>query len=206
MAQLRAACKGQGAELVLVLGLAGLRWGELAGLRVGDVISVPGRGLRVQRAVLASRGGGELYVDSVKSGRARTVRLVAELIPIVERWTEGKDPSDWLFHAPEGGPLRESNWKRSIGWAAAIAQIGVPTLRVHDLRHTAASLWLASGADPKVVQAVLGHATATMTIDLYGHLMADNLWEAAARIGGTSGARAANPPTETSGNAPRPTL
>jgi integrase len=41
----------------------------------------------------------------------------------------------------------------------------VPDVRVHDLRHTAASLWLAAGADPKVVQWVLGHATAAMTMD-----------------------------------------
>jgi integrase len=54
---------------------------------------------------------------------------------------------------------------------------------VHDLRHSAASIWLASGADPKVVQRVLGHATATMTLDLYGHLIDTNLWEAARRVG-----------------------
>jgi integrase len=43
--------------------------------------------------------------------------------------------------------------------------------RLDDLRHTAASLWLAAGADPKVVQRVLGHATAAMMMDLYGHLV-----------------------------------
>jgi integrase len=44
---------------------------------------------------------------------------------------------------------------------------GVPDVRVHDLRHTAASLWLAAGTDPKVVQRVLGkHAAAAMTMDL----------------------------------------
>jgi len=48
--------------------------------------------------------------------------------------------------------------------------------RVHDLRHTAASLWLAAGAAPKVVQRVLGHATAAMTVDLYGHLVDASLW------------------------------
>jgi hypothetical protein len=59
---------------------------------------------------------------------------------------------------------------------------------VHDLRHTAASVWLAARADPKVVQRVLGHATASMTMDLYGHLMDANLWEAAQAIGGILGA------------------
>jgi hypothetical protein len=83
--------------------------------------------------------------------------------------------------------LRVSNWKRSVNWSESTAAIGVPRLRVHDLRHTAASVWLGSGADPKAVQRVLGHATASMTMDLYGHLIDGNLWEAARRLGGTSG-------------------
>lgn len=48
-------------------------------------------------------------------------------------------------------------------------------------------MWLAAGADPKVVQRVLGHATAAMTMDLYGHLMDGNLWQAARLVGDTSG-------------------
>jgi integrase len=75
----------------------------------------------------------------------------------------------------------------SVRWSAAKAAAGVPTVRVHDLRHTAASLWLAAGADPIVVQRVLGHATATMTMDLYGHLVDANLWQAALLVGGTTG-------------------
>jgi hypothetical protein len=59
---------------------------------------------------------------------------------------------------------------------------------VHDLRHAAVSVWLGARADPKVVQRVLGHATAAMTIDLYGHLVDDNLWEAARSVGGILGA------------------
>jgi Phage integrase family len=161
--------------------------GELAGLRVGDRVFVPGRGLRVQRAVLASRGGGELYVDGLKNNRARTVPLVPDLVPIVDRWAADRPADAWMFPAPEGGPLRESNWKRSVDWPAAREAIGVRTLRVHDLRHTAASIWLAYGADPKVVQRVLGHATATMTMDLYGHLLDASLWLAADKIGDISG-------------------
>jgi hypothetical protein len=67
-------------------------------------------------------------------------------------------------------------------------KIDVPSFRVHDLRHTAASLWLAAGADPKVVQRVLGHAAAAMTMDLYGHMIDANLWQAAQLVGGTTGA------------------
>ncbi len=80
--------------------------------------------------------------------------LVAELIPLVERWT------------------------------SSIESVGRPRfLRVHDLPHTAASLRLAAGADPKVVQRILGHASsAEMTMDLYGHLIDRKLWESA-RVG-----------------------
>jgi integrase len=159
--------------------MQGLRWGELAGLQVGDRVMVPGPGLRLSRAVLASNGGGELYLDTLKNKRARTVPLVPVVVPIVDRWSADKSPGEWLFAAPAGGPLRETNWQRSISWREAKATIGRPELRVHDLRHTAASVWLTSGADPKVVQRVLGHATADMTMDLYGHMIDRNLWDAA---------------------------
>jgi len=142
---LTGACKGRYRDVVPVLALAGLRWGELAGLQVGDRVSVPGPGLRLRRAVLGSSAGGSLYVDTLKNNRARTVPLVMHLVPIVGRWSEGKAPDAWLFAAPEGGPLRESNWKRSVGWAAATAAIGRRGFRVHDLRHTAASVWQVSG-------------------------------------------------------------
>ncbi len=61
-------------------------------------------------------------------------------------------------------------------------------LRVHDLRHSAASIWLGAGVDAKVVQRVLGHATASMTLDLYGHVIDGNLRRGADLIGGQVGA------------------
>ena len=63
--ELTAACRGPYADIVLVLGVEGLRSGELAGLQVGDLVATPGPGLRISRAVLSSRGGGKLFVDSV---------------------------------------------------------------------------------------------------------------------------------------------
>jgi len=74
-----------------------------------------------------------------------------------------------------------------VGWSEATSAVGVPGFRVHDLRHTAASVWLAAGADPKVVQRVLGQATAAMTMDLYGHMIDANLWQAAQLVGDISG-------------------
>lgn len=182
------ACTGRYAELVRVLALTGLRWGELAGLQVGDRIRIPGHGLRLQRAILASGNKGDLFEDTLKNKRARTVPLIDDLVPVFEEWSLSKSPEDWLFGAPRGGPLGESNWKRSVGWAQATKAIGKPRLRVHDLRHTCASVWLGAGADPKVVQRILGHASAAMTMDLYGHLIDQNLWDAAKKVGGITGA------------------
>jgi integrase len=84
--------------------------------------------------VLAGGGGGALYVDTLKNNRVRTVPLVVDLVPIVGRWSAGKAPDAWLFDAPGHGPLRESNWKRSVGWSAATAAAGLRGFRVHDLR------------------------------------------------------------------------
>ena len=182
------ACVGKYADVVRVLALAGLRWGELAGLKVGDRVRVPGEGLRLQRSVMSSRDKGVLFEDTLKNKRSRTVPLVDDLVPVIDKWSEGKSAGEWLFPAPNGGPLSEPNWKRSVGWAAAVRKIDRPTLRVHDLRHTCASLWLGAGADPKVVQRILGHASAAMTMDLYGHLIDHNLWAAARRVGGILGA------------------
>jgi integrase len=74
-------------------------------------------------------------------------------------------------------------------WAPALGVIVLaprrrspPTLRVHDLRHSAASLWIASGANVKVVQQQLGHMTASMTLDVYGHLMPNELDAQADRL------------------------
>lgn len=52
---------------------------------------------------LASGGGGALYVDTLKSNRGRTVPLVQDLVPIVDRWSSGKPPDAWLFETPHGG-------------------------------------------------------------------------------------------------------
>ena len=181
------ACKGRYRDVVPVMALAGLRWGELAGLQVGDRIWVPGPGLRLQRAVLASGGGGALYVDTLKNKRARTVPLVRSCY---QSWIAGA-------RARRRTPGCSTRRRRAAA-GVELEALGRlegghdggrdPGFRVHDLRHTAASVWLGAGADPKVVQRVLGHASAAMTMDLYGHLVDANLWEAARAIGGILGA------------------
>jgi integrase len=77
--------------------------------------------------------------------------------------------------------LRNRNFVRRT-FAPAARAIGVPTLTPHGLRHNAASLAIAAGANVKVVQQMLGHATASMTLDLYGHLFPDQLDDVADRL------------------------
>lgn len=158
---------GRYAEMTLVLGLTGVRLGELRGLRVRDVVAVPYPGLVVKRSVPQSgRTGAVIERATTKSGRSRLVPLSDLVIPVVREWMEGREPDDLLFPAPEGGYLHAQNWRRSVHWSTT--RLG---RRPHDLRHTAASLWIAAGVDIKTVSSWLGHSTAKLTLDTYGHLM-----------------------------------
>ena len=69
--------------------------------------------------------------------------------------------------------MHTANWRRRV-FGPAAARVGVGALRPHDLRHTAASLAIAAGADVKAVQRMLGHASAVMTLDLYAGLFDSN--------------------------------
>ncbi|MFC7328054.1 tyrosine-type recombinase/integrase [Marinactinospora rubrisoli] len=93
---------------------------------------------------------------------------------------EGRPDDALLFTTQRGARIRLRNWRnREFGRAVKAAGLGGLGLTPHKLRHTAASLAIAAGADVKVVQTMLGHATATMTLDLYGHLFPDRLDEVA---------------------------
>lgn len=147
-------------SLALVMGLTGVRWGELAALRVRDVVSVPYPALRVTR----SAPDGHDVRTRTKGGGGRTVPLTAEVVPIVSDWATGKAPDDFLFTTDEGHRLNNSNWRRIVAWSTHCRG-----RRIHDLRHTAATIWLGMGVDVKTVQTWMGHQSAQLTLDLYGH-------------------------------------
>jgi hypothetical protein len=91
-------------------------------------------------------------------------------------------PDALVFGMPQGGPLRASKWGERYFRPAARAA-GLPKdLRVHDLRHTAASLAIRENASVKIVQAMLGHRSATQTLDRYGHLYPSDLDALAERL------------------------
>jgi integrase len=93
----------------------------------------------------------------------------------------GRAPDNLVFPSRSGTPLRVQSFRR--GWfdPAAVAA-GMEGLVPHELRHTAASLAIASGASIKGVQSMLGHASAAMTLDRYGHLLGDELDAVADRM------------------------
>jgi integrase len=94
------------------------------------------------------------------------------------RHVNGRAQDDLVFTSPQGEVLRAGNFRRDV-FEPAVRQVDLVGLVPHGLRHTAASLAIASGADVKVVQQMLGHKSATMTLDLYGHLFGDRLDEVA---------------------------
>jgi hypothetical protein len=86
-----------------------------------------------------------------------------------------------VFTAPEGGVLRNTNFRPRF-FDPAAEKVGLLGLTPHELRHTAASLAIAAGANVKAVQLMLGHASAAMTLDIYAGLFADDLDAVADRL------------------------
>lgn len=155
------------AEITLVLGLTGLRMGELRGLIVKDLVEIPYPALLVRRSLPQSgRTGAIIERSTTKGGRSRLVPLSDLVLPVVCEWAAGKDGSDVLFASPQGSYLQSNNWRRFVRWNKTCQG-----RRPHDLRHTAATLWITAGVDIKTVSAWLGHSTARLTLDTYGHWM-----------------------------------
>ena len=173
--------EGSGA-LVLLLAFGGLRWGEAASLRLRRCDLLRSQ-LHIREAV--SEVNGQMHFGETKTGKARTVvvpgflrdRLAAHMA------TQGSgDPEAFLFADSKGGPLRNSNWRIRV-WKPACKASGMPEgLRIHDLRHTAASLAVSAGANVKAVQRMLGHSTASQTLDRYSHLFTEDLEALADRL------------------------
>jgi integrase len=159
--------------LTLVAAYGGLRFGELAGLRRHRVEVLPGR-VRVEDTCIDVAGRLHWGPPKTKAGR-RTVNLPRTVAQVlgehIGRYSH-PDPQGLVFTAPEGGPLRCANFRQTV-WTPAVREAGLAPLRLHDLRHTAISLWIAAGAHPKEVSVRAGHSSVAFTLDRYGHLFPD---------------------------------
>jgi integrase len=158
--------------IIEALAYVGLRFGELIALR-RESVDILRRRLNVTQA--ATEIGGKLHFGTPKTHETRSVAMPALVAERMAVHLADVEAGGLVFTAPRGGPLRGSNFRLRV-WAPAAEGAGLdPDLTPHDLRHTAVSLMIASGASIKAVQRQLGHASATMTLDRYGHLYEDDL-------------------------------
>ena len=173
-----AAAAGSYGTLVNVLAYTGLRWGEAAGLRAGRV-DLTRRRLEIVEATSEVRG--EIIFGTPKTHQRRSVPFPRFLTEPLAALVADKAPDDLVFTSPDGHVLRNTNFRHRV-FDPAARQAGLTGLTPHELRHTAASLAVAAGANIKAVQQMLGHASAAMTLDVYAGLFADDLDAVAERL------------------------
>jgi integrase len=155
--------------LVYTAAYLGCRWGELAGLK-RENLDVARRELRIV-GTLEELGRDVRYVEETKTSSSRRNLSVPEfLAEMLEEHLADAPPSDFVFVRPDGTWLRRATFRRAH-WKPAVTAAGLdPALRFHDLRHSCAGLLIAQGVHPKEIQARLGHASITTTLNTYGHL------------------------------------
>lgn len=183
--------------LFLVAITSGMRPGELLGLRWGDV-SLDSGVISVQRTLVLRKPtqeapeGWQLQEPKTSRGR-RVIKLPAAAIQALrthraeqneERLAAGPgyQNHDLVFAGSEGKPLHYRNLVRRH-FKPVLRAAGLPEdLRLYDLRHTCATLLLQAGENPKVVAERLGHASVTLTLDTYSHVLPDMQQRAAERL------------------------
>jgi integrase len=167
-----AVASGRLRTLVLVLGYCGLRFGEAASLRVADV-DVQARRIRVRRSITYVQKTG-LVEGPTKNHTSRTVPVPVFVARLLATEIADRDGDALVFESARGGGYLTLGQAR-YAFAKAARAVEINGVRLHDLRHTCASLAISAGGNVKVVQKLLGHKTATLTLDRYGHLFPDDL-------------------------------
>lgn len=190
---------GERGDLVRLLGYVGLRWSEAIALRGRHLDAQRGRLTIVENAV---QTGSAINVGTPKTHEQRSVPVPAFLMDVLKARVDG--PEGLLFgQGSTGYPQRPSSkrsWFKTAVKAAQREHKTMPTITLHDLRHSAASIAVHAGANVKAVQRMLGHASAAMTLDVYADLFDADLDLVAANI---DTARAANC-GQKMGKTPRP--
>ena len=167
---------------------SGMRAGELLGLRWSD-LNWARSIVQVQRSRNSFAPTG--FAEPKTKASRRTIVLSAtglELLRVHRIAQNGKrlllgpawPDNDLVFARPDGSPEDVSNLSRR--WVLLCKRAGVSDLRFHDLRHTSATMALARGIHPKVVQERLGHSTIGITLDTYSHVLPSMQEDAAERM------------------------
>jgi integrase len=167
-----------------VLAMTGMRRGECLGMRWSDIELAEGR-IAVRKCLVAV--GSEVRLSQPKTARARRViALDPSTIDVLATHAASRDPQDTaglVFTSAEGGFLNPN--RVSKRFARLVAVSGLPRIRLHDLRHTHATIALRAGVHPKIVSERLGHSTVSLTLDVYSHAVTHMQREAALQIGDT---------------------
>lgn len=169
------AAQEQHAVMIELFAYSGPRWGEAVAIRVRHLNMLRKRIRLEDNAVIVK---GRYEIGTPKSGAARDIPIPPHLVTRIARLCEGKAPDDFLFGegtAPMPYPHATSGWFVKAVRGAQLIDTTIPAITPHDLRHTAASLAVSSGAHVKAVQRMLGHASAAMTLDVYANLFDDDL-------------------------------
>lgn len=160
--------------LIALAGFAGLRAGEIVGLRLSDVDFLR-RTVHVQRQ--AQRENGRLSLRPPKYGSERTIPLPRSLVTTLSEHARlivpGDDPDRWLFPSPDPALPISAN-AAGHRWRKVISQTSASDLHLHHMRHFYASGLIASGLDVVAVQKALGHSSAAVTLSTYSHLWPDS--------------------------------
>lgn len=168
-----AVASGRLRTLVLTLGYCGVRFGEAAALRVAD-LDLDRRRIRIHRSVTYVRKTG-LHVGPTKTHSTRVVPIPSFLVGLLATEIDERGTDALVFPSARRGGYLTLGQARYAFLKATAAVDGCGGVRLHDLRHSCASLAIRSGANVKVVQRLLGHKTAVLTLDRYGHLFPDDL-------------------------------
>ncbi len=183
--KLLAAAKSDRLQAIYTTAIAtGLRLGELFGLQWAD-IDLNASTLSVRRTL--TEVNGKLTLTEPKSAKGR--RLVTLPQRAVFALAEHRKKAvasgfagvPFVFCNSVGGPLRRSHFHRN-DFKPLLRRAGLPAIRFHDLRHTSATLLLAQGVHPKVVQERLGHSQISITLDIYSHVLPSMQTDAASRL------------------------
>jgi integrase len=172
-----------------VLATSGMRRGELLGLAWQAVDLDAGR-IAITRTLI--EGPGEPRFSEPKTKRSRrSVALDPETVAVLREhrrrqleerlaWGPAYQDRELVFSREDGSPIWPRTFSRAF--AAHVKAAELPTIRLHDLRHTHATLALAAGVHPKVVQERLGHASVGITLDTYSHAIPAMQEDAAAKV------------------------
>jgi integrase len=177
-----AACREDSEALVFLIALTtGLRPSEYLALRAGDFD--PGRSaLTITRTVERNKGSWR-FAETKRPRSRRRVAVPNEVAELLRTRMASDHPGAdrLLFRSSTHGPLHERNLVQRV-FKPLLQRVGLPNIRLYDLRHSFATLALRQGVPPRIVSEQLGHASVAFTLEVYGHVLEDSRSVGAERL------------------------